>query len=159
MYPSLAIANFFIKKSLEESIPLTSPKVIKLTYIAHGYVMAMEQKVLVSDVVEAWEYGPMFSRLFHALKRFGNDKITHLCSMVDGERMFIPEVNGSVALDILERVWDSYKDYTVLQLGSMTNAEGTPWAETMKLGINAIVIPNDLIKRYYKNLLKGTDEE
>jgi len=53
---------------------------------------------------------------------------------------------------------DVYSDYTGIQLSGLTHQSGSPWATTIEmLGSNA-VIPNDLIKKYYQDLLESNDE-
>ena len=75
MYSAKAIANYFLDKADEESISLTPMKIIKLVYIAHGWYLALTDKPLIKDYVEAWTYGPVIPDLYHEFKKYGNRPI------------------------------------------------------------------------------------
>ena len=55
---------------------MVSPmKLQKLVYFAHGWHLAIHNRPLVNEQVEAWKFGPVFSDLYHQIKSFGNEKI------------------------------------------------------------------------------------
>ncbi len=48
---SLAVANFFVEKSISTGIELTPMKVIKMVYIAHGWHLAIKNSPLIAEAV------------------------------------------------------------------------------------------------------------
>jgi uncharacterized phage-associated protein len=154
MYDPLAIATFFINRSLSTGIQLTPMKLVKLSYIAHGWYLAFKEEPLLSEGVQAWKFGPVVPTVYHAYKEFGKDQILRVKTVGLGTHLDITP--HSDEWNILERVWNAYKDFTGVELSTMTHQPGTPWDTINKqfngdLPSNAI-IPNDIIKKHYKEL-------
>lgn len=59
MYSPVQIANKFITLGNQHHNPLTHMQLQKLTYIAHGYYLALTGKPLLNECVSAWKYGPV----------------------------------------------------------------------------------------------------
>jgi antitoxin SocA-like protein len=70
------VANEFIRLAEADGRALTPLQVIKLAYIAHGWMLALYQRPLISDSIEAWKYGPVIPTLYHALKKYGAGSVT-----------------------------------------------------------------------------------
>ncbi|MFZ3184229.1 MAG: type II toxin-antitoxin system antitoxin SocA domain-containing protein, partial [Pseudomonas sp.] len=75
MLPSESVANYFIQKSFNSGIPLTSMKLIKLVYIAHGWHCGYFSQNLINDAVEAWKFGPVIPDLYRKVKWYGRGHI------------------------------------------------------------------------------------
>jgi uncharacterized phage-associated protein len=138
------VANEFIRLSGADARALTPLQVIKLVYIAHGYMLALYQRPLITDAIEAWKYGPVIPRLYHALKQYGAGSITE------------PIPGGSDELDederdVIKQVYEAYGHLTGIQLSQMTHQRGTPWYETWSGEPNE-PISNDLIADHYRQL-------
>ena len=151
MYNPGIIANYFVQKSFDTGIELTPMKLVKLVFIAHGWHLGIEGEPLINEVVQAWKYGPVISSVYHDFKKFGTFQIT--------EPKFIPDCNyQEIDIDtilILDRVWEQYNRFTGPQLSNLTHQPNTPWdiiwnQENGKNEISAI-IPNELIRKYYKS--------
>ena len=70
----MAIANEFLKKP-NATGRLTQMQLLKLTYIAHGWNLAVNGEPLVSEPVEAWNYGPVIRDLYNHIRFYGSDPI------------------------------------------------------------------------------------
>jgi uncharacterized phage-associated protein len=68
----IAIANYFI----ELAKFITPMKLQKLVYFAHGWCLALADKPLINEKIEAWQYGPVVSSLYREFKKYGNEGIT-----------------------------------------------------------------------------------
>ena len=55
---------------------LTPMQLIKLSYIAHGWTLAILDNPLFKDIVEAWRYGPVVPDIYHRYKKFGYSRIS-----------------------------------------------------------------------------------
>ena len=109
----------------------------------------------VNEEPEAWEYGPVFKSLYHALKFYGGDKITTPIVLPRGEGFEAPEISESEcrdSLEFLKEVWKAYKHVTVGQLAGATHREGTPWHTAYQAGERHTLISNKSIKEYYLSL-------
>lgn len=157
-----AIANYFIEAALAEGKKITPLQVIKLTYIAHGWHLALTDQPLLNEPPEAWQYGPVIPSLYHALKKYGNGAVTETLT----EYCFVPE-KGIVAEKIpsppdpntrqfLDSVWRAYNRFSGSQLSTMTHQPKTPWHQTWEEKgakyTKGVDIPENLIRDHYKEL-------
>jgi len=150
-----AVANFCIELAKKERIPLTHLKLQKLVYIMHGWHLAKFGKPLVNEEPQAWEYGPVFKSLYHALKIYSNDDIKLPIVMPRGQKLETPTISKTkypASLEFLKEVWDAYKDATAGELVGATHREGTPWSDAYKSGKRNPRISNESIKKYYLSL-------
>ncbi|RXK86250.1 Panacea domain-containing protein [Filimonas effusa] len=148
----LAIANFFVNKSFETGKELTPMKLVKLTYIAHGWHLGLTGKPLLSEPVEAWKYGPVVVSVYREFKKFGNGQIKTFAEAPFTDNIPMPSDNDMYPF--LNKIWDVYSKYDGLQLSALTHQKGTPWDTTWNEmgGCNreGVIIPNDLIQKHYK---------
>lgn len=159
-----AIANYFIRQGREDQNPITHMKVQKLSYIAHGWCLALMERPLISDPVEAWEYGPVYSSLYQELKEYGRnpiqEEIKTLVFSEDSldwtvasiEKECDDEIELSETRELLDKIWEVYKPYEALQLSMMTHEEGTPWYTVNSKYPQARNrrIPNTLIETHFR---------
>lgn len=151
---AISIANYFIKKSLDTGVEVTPLKLIKLVYLAHGWYLGYTNQPLVAEAVEAWQYGPVVPRVYHAVKDYGKEKIN---SMVQSCESF--EVNYPLPIDpnvpvFLDTVWSAYAKHSGLELSALTHQNGTPWHKTWDTSKGKI-IPNDLIRDFYREKINA----
>ena len=122
---------------------LTPLKLIKLTYLAHGWMLGLFQRPLATDDVDAWPYGPVFKRLYLAVKDYKNSPIENI------------KVANSAKFDenetqIIQQVIKIYGKKDGLFLSALTHQKETPWSRTWdEYGKNAI-IPQDWIEEHFR---------
>lgn len=156
MYSPLAIANYFIYKSIDEGVSITPMKVIKLVYIAHGWHLGVRKEPLITEQTEAWKYGPVVESIYRIFKKFGRNDIDGLQFPASSDKSefndLLTDINDR---SLLDKVWEVYKDYTATELSSLTHMPDTPWYTTwnekggsLKSGA---IIPNASIRTYYEN--------
>ena len=155
------IADYFIARAGGGLTPL---QVIKLTYIAHGYSLALLDEALIEEDVEAWKYGPVVPSVYHAAKKYGGRKITELLysgiptSDEEGSRGAINFIAGRMSdgqREVLDGVLAAYGKFTGFQLTGMTHVRDTPWKRYYKPSSRGRKIPNHVIKSYYKELVRN----
>jgi uncharacterized phage-associated protein len=129
-YPS-SIANFFLYQSFDENIPLTPMKLIKLVYIAYGWHLAIYDKKLFDEKIQAWNYGPVIPSIYHEFKRFGKDQINDYSRSLNektGELSLVKVVKDRTEVSkTLKIVWEIYKNHSAEQLSELTHETGSPW--------------------------------
>lgn len=160
----LSVANYFIQKSIDEGKLITSMKLVKLVYIAHGWHLGLFKKPLLPESAQAWTYGPVIPTIYHKFKHYGNTSITELESGPLHDNKFsigYPTVNDDNLKLFLNQIWESYKGFSAIELSSMTHKEGTPWFITWHnnggKSNSTIPIPNDLIESHYQSKATSVD--
>ena len=159
MYSAKAIANYFLDLGDEENIEITPMQIQKLVYIAHGYHLAKTDYPLISDRIEAWQYGPVIPALYDEFSHLGPEPIYERAyeEVIATIRTPNPIAESSETENILNEVWDEYNRYDALELSTLTHKPNSPWDITKKRGWNRIKknppIDNDTIKDYYRKQL------
>lgn len=156
MEQPLAVANYFVQKSMNDGAELTPMKLVKLTYIAHGWYLALSKgQPLISEAVQAWKYGPVVPGVYHAFKKYGVARITAL----EPSPVGIPVVHDPEVTRFLDRIWEVYKRYTGLELSTLTHQKDTPWdiVWNQKNGKENYgeIIPNEIIREHYDRKIAG----
>ena len=139
---TLAIANFFIRKSLKEKKPITQIKLQKLIYFAHGYYLALREKPLIREKIEAWQYGPVVPSVYHRFKHWGDSTIQEVL-VENSENLIINEDD----LCFLDLVWHKFSGYSAAQLVDLSHVEDGPWsrAKQKSIALVGFVVPNIMI--------------
>ncbi|MEC5293495.1 MULTISPECIES: Panacea domain-containing protein [unclassified Aurantimonas] len=149
MYSVIAVADAILRIAKEKGIKLTPLQLMKLTYIAHGWHLAIQGSDLFRERIEAWKYGPVIPDLYQATKRFGRSPIP-FDLILDNE----PEMDAQTAA-FLTDVVEKYGKLSGFALSSLTHKSGTPWDMVFSEKEFGIEIPDDLIAQHYKELLSG----
>ncbi len=152
MRSSIAIADEILKIAKRKQTTITPMQLIKLAYIAHGWSLAILDRPLFEDRIEAWKYGPVISSLYQATKKYGRSIIP--ASLVDSQN---PSAVDEQTQKLLEDVFEKYGNLTGIQLSNLTHRPGTPWHLMYRQGAPNIKITDDVIKDHY--LEKLTAEE
>ena len=146
---SYKVANEFLRLAAERGVALTPLQLMKLVYIAHGWMLGLYQRPLIKNRIEAWKYGPVIPDLYSLTKKFGSGAVT-------GELR--PWFSSQASeLDLQEKhlvgeVYGVYGDLSGLQLSALTHRTGTPWQITYRPESWAVPISNDLIAEHYHQL-------
>ncbi len=153
-YHSFSIANAFLDLAKEHGGEITPMKMQKLVYIAHGWRLAISDEKLISDRIEAWEYGPVIPPLYGVFKKYGRQSIKeHAKIVVNDVDIVAPPPRDESVRSLLNTIWLTYGRLDGLQLSSITHKEDTPWEKTWGKGIlKHQVIPEKSIKEYYQRL-------
>lgn len=154
-YNAKAVANYFLDLAEREGKKLSPMKLQKLVYFAHGWHLAINEKPLLNEQVEAWPYGPVISSLYHEFKDFGSGAIDRRAiDFFEDEPQTVPTEDADTC-DLLNKVWNEYKGYTAIQLSNMTHEPGSPWQKTWDgSGIRGTDIPAEQIRAYFVSQAK-----
>ena len=143
---TFSVANKFLELAERDENLISPLKIHKLVYIAHGWYLAIFDKPLLDEPVEAWLYGPVLNSLYHEFKRFGKDGITeHAKILVDGVLFPVPAPTDPNVIALIERIWEVYGSLSAYQLANLTHQPDTPWEKTKRGG----VISNRIIRAHY----------
>lgn len=155
-YSALLIADYLLAHS---SGNLTPVHVLKLSYFSHGYTLAMKDKPLIADTVEAWQYGPVYPILYDYVREYGKTPVTRLpyCrtelldKKIDGRRVFLKQVIGDT--EILDGVLETFGPLSAYELIDLSHKANSPWDQCYEENKNN-PIPDDITKEYYKRFIE-----
>ncbi|MBU3979271.1 DUF4065 domain-containing protein [Patescibacteria group bacterium] len=143
------VAKYFLWKAAKEKRKISNKKLQKLLYYAQAWYLAIKNRPLFKDEIEAWIHGPTVRSVYNNFKKFGFNPIT-------------TEVNekdlGNLRDDeLLNDVWQLYGKYDADYLEALTHNE-KPW-QTAREGLefdesSDNIISQDSMKEYYKSLFK-----
>ncbi|MCM1577160.1 MAG: DUF4065 domain-containing protein [Bacteroides sp.] len=166
MCDAIALANWFIEKSLEDknAPKLDLLRLIKLVYIAYGFGLALLDRCLINerfDKVEAWKLGPVIPSVYHTFKHHKDNTITTKAEILEWDSIhpdcfdfIMPTIDteDKLLLQVLNFVWERYKQFKNREIIDMLHQEGTPWKYCYSEGKN-VEIPKEMTKLYYSNLV------
>ncbi len=136
------IANKII--SLADGNGITHMKLQKLIYLAHENFLKSTGRPLANEDPEVWQFGPVFSTLYHRLKHYRNSPITVPIIAEAANEVICQDAEKAII-----ETWEKYKGYTGPALSDLTHRTGTPWrilAEKYKYSVPfGLTIPSSLI--------------
>lgn len=150
-YDAMTVANRFIELANKDGRKLTPMQLIKLSYIAHGFSLAINRRPLLDEDIEAWRYGPVVPSLYKRLKKYGSSEVDGPQSVsflnLKGEKL---DEQDAKLVDI---VFQKYGKLTGVQLSYLTHKPGTPWAANYRPDEYGTEIDNNQIRSHYVSLL------
>lgn len=156
-YTPQHIANYFIDCAKRDGRSLDPLKLIKLVYIAYGWVLALTSTRLFEERIEAWKHGPVIPSIYHEFKHHRYSAIEEKAGDFDMESgaYVTPEIPASDATTrmILEKVWAAYGGFTGWALRNKTHEPGTPWTVTFD-GTMSKPIPDALIAPHFHQKIR-----
>jgi uncharacterized phage-associated protein len=154
MHLAIDVANYFIRKGLEERRPLTPIQIMKLIYYSHGYSLSLLDEPLVHDDVQAWKFGPVFKDVYHTLKRYGNKPVIE--EITQPYYFFDDDIFTEGQRDILNTIYEELGSLDGLTLSDLTHQEDTPWYKVWKDNSKSrknLPIENHEIRSYFDKLI------
>jgi len=143
---AIDIAEYFLSLVDEDEGDLMSNlKLQKLLYYAQSFHLAIFEKKLFSEPIEAWALGPVVKSVYDHYKQHGSDPIHFSPDTFD------PDLFDQQVKELLDEVFEVYGQYSASALVRFTHEE-PPWKETPTRG----EIGTESMKRYFKTQL--TDE-
>ena len=131
----------------------------KLTYIAHGWNLAISAEPLVEELPQAWDNGPVYKSIWDHIKAYGYGPED--CLLIDPiKNTSYSAVLGLTEKAVVDHVWNRYGSYDADKLSGMTHEPGTPWSLAyFKRGRNAPLENSEIKKHYIELALAGRGEK
>jgi uncharacterized phage-associated protein len=131
MAKAFDVARYLLALGLAEEEPevFTHLRLQKLLYYCQGWSLALRDKAIFKERIEAWAHGPVVANLYSVFADCKNDPIV-------AENYLNDEGRSGANLteeerELVEAVWDAYKVHSAIQLRNMTHAE-SPWLDARK---------------------------
>lgn len=139
MVTAIDVAKYFLAQVDEEiGDSITNLKLQKLVYYAQGFHLALYDKPLFEEDIEAWQHGPVIPSVYHKYKEHGSNSIQKEdldFDLFDGETK-----------DLLDEVYEVFGQFSAWKLRNMTHEEPT-WKDVSS---TAGVITHESMKSYFK---------
>ena len=153
-YTPQQIANYFLARAFESSVDVSPLKLLKLVYIAYGWNLALRDKKLFHEPIEAWEHGPVVPTLYHEFKHYRKNPIKDFAEDYDAamESMTVPRVpqGDSETLLVLQKVWAAYKHFSAWTLRNKTHEKDGPWDKVYDRHRRDVILNDADIREHYK---------
>lgn len=143
-----AVANRFLELADNVDQRLTPMQVLKLVYLAHGWMLGLYHRPLISQRIEAWKYGPVIPSLYDAMRHF---KANPVSGPLNANDNILDPDEG----DVIEQVFEKYGHLSGGALSKLTHRPGSPWDQVFVEHLAGDEIPNDIIERYYSGLARN----
>lgn len=148
-----AIANEFLKLRANDSWP-SQVLLQKLTYMAHGWNLAINGEALVNERPEAWDNGPVFRSIWDHIKQYGYKGPN--CELTDPKtNQPIEDELTSEERQVIEHVWRKYGTLPAGYLSDLTHQPDTPWSSAYLKARNALLSNQDIRDHYVRLGLAG----
>jgi len=163
---ALSISNYFIEIAKIKGSEIKPLRLMKLVYIAHGYILASLDKSLLNprfDKVEAWKYGPVIPSVYHSFKEYGNNPIKGKTVIFIGEyasdgeidiKTEEPTLQDKQARKICDFVWKRYSRFTDWEIVDFLHKKQSPWGLVYEEGKNK-EIPDLYTKLYFRKIIQA----
>ena len=159
---ALSIANYFIELAHNQGRQIKPLRLMKLVYIAHGFILAIMNRSVLNprfDKVEAWKYGPVIPSVYHSFKIYGNSPITEKTTVFTDEKVgkdveykiATPELEDKEARQICNFVFKRYEKFSDWDLVEFLHKPQSPWGLVYEKGKNN-EIPDLYTQIYFKKL-------
>lgn len=146
------VANWMLDRAAKDGKPLTPMQLLKLVYLAQGYMLGAFRRPLFEQEVQAWAYGPVVRELYQDIKKYRNQPITsrlasHNSSFDEDE------------LGIMDAVYDAYSGFDGIKLSAITHIEKSPWDIVWRMKGKNSIIPSDLMEIYFDSLIVKNEDQ
>ena len=126
MIDYLSVTRYFIIRAYEDGIEaeMTNMKLQKLLYYAQSLHLALYNRPLFDEEIQAWRYGPVCPPAYRFYSQF------------EAEQLPIPERKYLLQIppekkELLDEVWEYFGGYHAYRLSEMTHGE-FPWKKARK---------------------------
>jgi uncharacterized phage-associated protein len=151
-YDSLTFAKALVHMAQMEGRGLNMSQIQAILYIAYGVWMVTHEDRLFDEHPQAWQYGPVFPRVYSKLKK----------GMTDSQVQYLKlKEDSPERLSFLERCFRRYAWTRASDLSAPHVSSGTPWALTRRSNPDspAVRIEDDLIREWFQPRVSPPEDD
>src|SRR5262249_45294636 len=121
--PALDVARYLVYLATCEPEPdfLSHLRLQKLLYYVQGWSLALRNRPMFDERIEAWAHGPLVRDVSCVLSGYGDRPIVL-------NDIGLPEKLVEEEMGFIESVWESYKQFSAISLRAMSHKE-QPWLD------------------------------
>lgn len=145
MYRPITVANRLLALAAETDKALTPLQLVKLLYVAHGFSLALLNRPLIAETIQAWKYGPVVKSIYHKVKQYGRGPITEPIA----NNAPVQNLDAD-ALALTEALMKRWGHLSGVALSNWTHKPGSPWHQVFRDDAADLEIPDELIQEYFR---------
>lgn len=148
-----------VAKYILSKIRCTQLKLQKLVYLCFADYLCDTGKILFTDKIFAFKYGPVVDTVYERYKKYGYKPIEeetgdidskNIAEMPSKSRILFAE-DGTEKIISIDKTLKRYGSLSASQLVDLTHRENSPWSRSSKSILKAYsIIRLDTIKEYHK---------
>ena len=140
------IARYFLAHVNEDyGDNISNLKLQKLVYYAQGFHLALYDKALFNEPIEAWTHGPVVPALYRKYKDFGAGAIP-----IPRDMDF--SIYDEQTKELLNDIFEVFGQFSAWKLRNMTHTE-PPWKDASTCANE--IISHESMKEYFKTRLNN----
>lgn len=148
-----------VAKYILSKITCTQLKLQKLVYLCFADYLCDTGKILFTDKIYAFRYGPVIDTVYKKYKEYGYEAIGEEKGDIDSKGIFempaksriLFAEDGTGKIVSIEKTLKKYGTLTATELVDLTHRENSPWNKTYKNEEKLYSqIELDIIKEYHK---------
>lgn len=154
MHDARAVANFLLDRADEMNVALTNMEILKHIYFAHGWHLVAFGKPLITNRIEAWQYGPVIRAVYDSFKNFDSAPITSRATLTDwatGEVVIAESDLTEGAEVLITSTLAYYSGYRAFELSEMTHAPGGAWDRVWNAGDGRVRMNMEITNSMIRN--------
>ena len=141
-----ACANTIINYFIGKDDPISHLKVQKLLYFSVGHCLAKNNRYIVEENFQAWQFGPVLPGIYDSLKKYDDSAITELIEYNDGNCYLYKK---DEVFDGIKYILDKIGSCDVWGLVEISHDKDGPWFKTVKNKGYREDIDIEEIKQYF----------
>ena len=149
-YDSLTFAKALVHMAQMEGKGLNMSQIQAMLYIAYGVWLAQKNDRLFEEHPQAWQYGPVFPRVYSKLNK----------GLTDSQEQYLKLKDDSPErFAFLERCFRRYAWTRASDLAAPHKSKGTPWSQTRKENPDkqAVRIDDSLVAEWFSQRISPSD--
>lgn len=128
MVTALNVGNNILQRGFAENIDITPMKLQKLIYFVYRDYLKKTGRALFNERFETWRYGPVVPSVYDKFKKNGSNAIrTYAFENGNDYFLTVNEQSSPVFKEVIDLVWNIYKNLDGIVLSSITHREGSAW--------------------------------
>ncbi len=147
-----------VAKYILAKITCTQLKLQKLVYLCFADYLCDTGKLLFTDKIYAFKYGPVVDTVYKKYKEYGYEAIEEERGDIDSRDVFempaksriLFAEDGTGKIVSIDKTLKKYGDLTAIDLVELTHKEESPWRKTYKDEETYLEMELDTIKNYHE---------
>ena len=153
------VVDRLLSLGCETGRPLTPIEVPKLLFFVEGWHLAIVGDSLFGEDFQAWANGPVIPSVYDRLKRYSSRPIP----VSEIETNESADLDGLV-LDLIGRVFETYRASDPGAMVGLTHLPGTPWVQARqehgvaKGAPSNEIVPKEIMKEWFSDVWRSALE-
>lgn len=145
MNSCLLVAKKYLEIANDQNISIGALKLNTLVYLSHGWSLALNNRPLIDDVIEAWHLGPVIPTLYESVRN--SSSIPVKVEEIEGDTNQLKFIDVQLMLSAFEY----YKHLSITDITTIAKKRDSPWHKRY-MSINdwdSFEIGDDNIKDFF----------